>query len=334
MKPIEHVFDKARRLQVPLSVHFDLTYRCHQRCVHCYIPESWRQGGGPAPELNTQEVQEVLEQLAAAGAFFLTFSGGEIFLRPDLLTILEHARKFDFSMTLMTSGTWGLEAEQVQLLADMRLEALFFSLYSLEPAIHDRVTGLAGSWDKLKQTVGHCRRRGLKVGFNVMGLSLNQHSIMAIADFVRVEDLFMRYDHLITPCWNGQPYPQGLTLDSQGSRELHKALYSFVGNEPLTVSESMEKACGAGSSGVYLTPAGDVWPCLALPWMCGNVRHEKFSRIWEISPGLLQVRQLLERSIPEEGRPCDFLRHSLTSHHGQFPGKGSRSFKQPALGPA
>ena len=28
---------KALRLGIPLSVQLDLTYRCNERCVHCYL---------------------------------------------------------------------------------------------------------------------------------------------------------------------------------------------------------------------------------------------------------------------------------------------------------
>ena len=43
----------------PLSVHFDLTYRCNERCVHCYLDHD------DHGELTTVEVKSVLDQLAA-----------------------------------------------------------------------------------------------------------------------------------------------------------------------------------------------------------------------------------------------------------------------------
>ena len=64
----------------PLSVHFDLTYRCNERCVHCYLDHD------DHGELTTAECLKVLDDLARSGALFLTFSGGEIFLRPLLKT--------------------------------------------------------------------------------------------------------------------------------------------------------------------------------------------------------------------------------------------------------
>src|SRR5205814_9191155 len=82
---------RALALGVPLSAHVDLTYRCNERCVHCYLPHDDR------GEMTTAEVKDLLDQMAAAGGFFLTISGGEPFLRDDLFELLAHARSLTFN---------------------------------------------------------------------------------------------------------------------------------------------------------------------------------------------------------------------------------------------
>ena len=62
---------KALRLGIPLSVQLDLTYRCNERCVHCYLDHD------DHGEMTTPEIRSLLDQLAEAGVFFLTMSGGE-----------------------------------------------------------------------------------------------------------------------------------------------------------------------------------------------------------------------------------------------------------------
>ena len=68
---LDHVMGRATDLALPISVHFDLTYRCNERCVHCYLDHE------DHGELTTSEVKDVLDELAAAGTLFLIFSGGE-----------------------------------------------------------------------------------------------------------------------------------------------------------------------------------------------------------------------------------------------------------------
>src|SRR5260221_12860251 len=76
---------KALKLGVPLSVQIDLTYRCNERCVHCYLDHD------DHGEMSTSETKDLLDELASAGVFFLTLSGGGILLRQDFFVILSHS---------------------------------------------------------------------------------------------------------------------------------------------------------------------------------------------------------------------------------------------------
>src|SRR6202167_2395635 len=89
---------KALKLNIPLSVQLDLTYRCNERCVHCYLDHH------DHGEMATEEIKDLLDQMATAGVFYLTFSGGEIMMRRDFFEILQHARLRTFCIKLKTNG--------------------------------------------------------------------------------------------------------------------------------------------------------------------------------------------------------------------------------------
>ena len=90
--------EKALRDGVPLSVHLDITYRCNERCQHCYLEHHGRD------ELSTAEIRKLLEQLADAGVFFLTISGGEPLVRSDCFEIITYARSLGFNVKLKTNA--------------------------------------------------------------------------------------------------------------------------------------------------------------------------------------------------------------------------------------
>jgi len=79
---MQEMSQRALDLGVPMSVHFDLTYRCNERCVHCYLDHD------DHGEMTTAEIKRVLDELADAGTFFLTFSGGEVLMRRDFFELL------------------------------------------------------------------------------------------------------------------------------------------------------------------------------------------------------------------------------------------------------
>jgi len=312
MSVLDRAYQKAREQLIPLAVHFDLTYRCHQRCVHCYIPESWRRGEGPGPELTTVQVKNILDQLAAAGAFFLTFSGGEMFLRPDILPILEHARNLNFSISLLSSGTVGLDEEQVEALADIGLAHLLFSMYSVDPAVHDRITGVPGSCAKLIRTIKACRARDLQVVLNCFIFRHNHNGIMTLKEFANQHELHLRLSYDFSPSWDGKPAPADLLMGEEEIRRLIESQVLREKKEPLenitTFSQVEDQGCAAGSGLCYISPQGEVWPCVEVRLRAGYLSQQQdFSRIWEGADALKWVRQI-KTGPAADTRLCDYYR--------------------------
>jgi len=315
MSVLDRAYQKAREHMIPLGVHFDLTYRCHQRCVHCYIPESWRRGDGPAPELTTVQIKKILDQLAQAGTFFLIFSGGEIFLRPDVMEIIHYARSLNFSLSLYASGTLGLGEEEMRGLAALGIEGLYISVYHLDPAIHDQVTGIPGSGKRVWQTLERCWSHGIRTPFNCMALSLNHQGIPEIQKFTEPRNIALRVDANLSSRWDGAPHPPGLEL----SREAKNKLWADLGlpgrsedwREPLTVPELNEdEGCDVGFVRCYIRPFGEVWPCMEINWGCGVLGNGMdFEQLWRHSETLGRIRSMQRKEILDKAL-CVYLREA------------------------
>ena len=302
MKPIDRAYQKARLLKIPFNVQFDLTYRCHLNCVHCYLPEEWRRGEGPGPELDTGQVKSVLDQLAAAGTFQLTFSGGEVFLRPDLIDLVEYARRLNFSVALKTSATLGPNDEQIEALAEVGLDSLQISFYSVDPGLHDRVTGLPGSWARLWRTAEKCRARGLRVALISTIFSFTFDQINPIIDFTLKENIFMKMSGILDVRWDGKPHHLGLAIGPGRSREIKR----LMGDEVQQVQE-----CESGQTICYLTPQGDLWPCMGIPCNCGKVTGgDNFTQVWHDSQKLNAIRAM-QAGLPEAEAPCVYFLRTM-----------------------
>src|ERR1700726_820856 len=117
---------KALKLNIPLSVHLDLTYRCNERCIHCYLDHD------DHGEMTTSEIKDLLNQMADAGVFYLTISGGEILMRRDFFDILEYARALTFCIKLKSNGVLIREKEADRILS-LGVESVQVSVYSYRP---------------------------------------------------------------------------------------------------------------------------------------------------------------------------------------------------------
>src|SRR5205814_6939883 len=56
--------------------------------------------------------------------------------------------------------------------------------------------------------------------------------------------------------------------------------------------------CGAGHTSCYVSPYGDLYPCVQFPLPSGNVRQQKFLDIWRDSSQLNDVRSIRARDLP------------------------------------
>jgi radical SAM protein with 4Fe4S-binding SPASM domain len=67
---------------------------------------------------------------------------------------------------------------------------------------------------------------------------------------------------------------------------------------PVTEGELSGLPCSAGHTSCYISPYGDVFPCVQFPLPSGNVRRLKFLEIWKNSPQLAEVRSIRARDLP------------------------------------
>jgi AdoMet-dependent heme synthase len=73
----------------------------------------------------------------------------------------------------------------------------------------------------------------------------------------------------------------------------------FCATPPAPGDDIMEGLpCSAGHTAAYITPYGDVFPCVQFPLPSGNVRRRRFIDIWRDSPELNEVRSIRAKDLP------------------------------------
>ena len=90
-----------------------------------------------------------------------------------------------------------------------------------------------------------------------------------------------------------------LGVDSSALREVFRDS-SLVGDVdefcaiPAKVDQSELEAipCSAGHTACYVSPYGDVFPCVQFPVPTGNVRNQRFVDIWRHSERMNEVRSI------------------------------------------
>jgi len=289
---------KALKLGLPISVHFDLTYRCNERCVHCYLDHD------DHGEMTTAEITDVLSQLAHAGVFFLSLSGGEVFLRRDFFQIVEHARKLLFNVKVKTNATMIHEKEAARL-RELGIEQIQISVYSHRPEVHDAITKLPGSLHRTIRAIRFLKSQGLKVSISNVLMGGNFSDQQGVIDLAKELGVVYNLDPTITPKMDGDTSILGLRIAGSElkqifhNQELVGDVEEFCAPPPPPGEDIMNGfPCSAGHTACYISPYGDVFPCVQFPLPSGNVRRQKFLDIWRDSPQLSEVRSIRARDLP------------------------------------
>ena len=278
----EQLREQAVQKQIPLVVHFDLTYRCPLRCIHCYLT-----GGKKEAEYTFEEIANILEQLSEAGTLYLTLSGGEIFLRKDLPKIMQEARRLHFAVRLLTSGTL-IDDKMVDEIAKWHPELIAFSIYDLDPSIHDGITRKQGSLAKTLNVIYALRERNVPIKISSVLMQSNIGGYRRLYSFAKEIGAQFQVDYRITPKITGSQIPLQYHITEQQVKQvlndpIFSREYETTDSDPVQGYSGVfnEIPCGAGHMSCYISPYGMITPCVQVPIECGSLREKKILRNME-----------------------------------------------------
>jgi len=298
MSLIQELGQRALDRGVPLSVQFDVTYRCNERCIHCYLDHD------DHGEMTTAEIRSLLDQLAEAGVFFLTLSGGEVFMRMDFFDIVEYARSLMFCVKIKTNA-FMIRKKEAQRLRDLAVQDVQVSIYSHRPEVHDAITLLPGSLKRSIAGIRLLRSHGVKVVVANVLMMQNLTDHTGVKELAKELGAGYTIDPTITPMMDGDRSVLRLGLgvpqlqDIFRSSDLVGDVDEFCAPPPAVNDDVLrELPCSAGHTACYISPYGDLFPCVQFPLPSGNVRRQKFIDIWRNSDQLNEVRSITLRDLP------------------------------------
>lgn len=285
---------------------FEATTRCRHRCLHCY--NVWKRPCGmPDRELPTPETLALLDRmLAESGASLVTLSGGEPLLRPDLFEIVEHLGRRGAQVNLITCGD-GLDDAAIARLAG-RVALFELPLLAPEAALHDRLSGAWGAFDRATLAIAALKEAGQRVVAVFVATRLNLDRFQETAELAvalgadgmlfnrfnpggaaRIEELQASPEELFPALDQAQEIRRNYGIPVQCSIPMPPCLFDRGRWPDLGFG-----FCPAGTAKAYFTlgPTGDMRPCNHSPTVLGNLGETSFE---EMATGAALARFSLAR---------------------------------------
>jgi radical SAM protein with 4Fe4S-binding SPASM domain len=286
------------------ALQIELTSRCNERCVHCYIPHE-----NKISDIEPALFYDVLDQCRDMGLLNLTLSGGEPMLHKNFTGFLRRAKDYDFAINILSNLTL-LNDEIIAEMKANRLSSVQVSLYSMKPEIHDSITKLPGSFEKTKNAILRLIENDIPLQISCPTMKRNkncyvdvlnwahEHKARAITDYI----MMARYDHSTGNLDNR------LSLDEAGAvindiisndEEYQKEMLNADIDKSDKRDISNDIVCGVCVSSICMVADGSVYPCPGWQdYVCGNLREESLRSIWEHSPKVQYLRRLRKKDFP------------------------------------
>jgi len=302
---------------------WESTARCNLHCAHCRRLDA--DDASSADELTTDEARRVIDSAAGLGRPVIVFSGGEPLLRDDWEALAAHARRRGLPAALATNGTL-VDPPLARRIADAGFRRVSVSLDGADAATHDALRGAPGAFDAAAGGARALRAAGAALQINATLTPQNLPQLNALTDlaeglgaealhlFVLVPvgcGLQLGDDRRLSPAQVEEALEWVCRMQARGRIELKATCaphYYRVARQWLARREGAPagghppgqadhvraavrgRGCLAGVGVLFVSSAGEVFPCGYLPVSCGSVRRADLGEIWRSSGVLRRLR--------------------------------------------
>ncbi|MCL4389611.1 MAG: radical SAM protein [Candidatus Marsarchaeota archaeon] len=316
------------RLDRPFKLNFSVTYNCQSRCLTCSIWEI-----RPKGELTIDEIKE----FARKNNYFkwITITGGEPFLRSDIVEIARAFKENCNGLYLMTMPTNSLcnpstvEARLRQILAlGIPRVAITLSLDGYRE-LHDKIRGVPGNFDKVMENCKMIKRlqkeySNLSFVFGYTMSKFNQgqfektfQAVKAIFPDVTYNDFHINLAQVSENYYQNGALdirPDGAAAAAELSGILEKRKPSL---DPMMVIESafLKKLivfartgrspmkCRSLEASAFMDGWGNIYPSIMWNKKVGNIRESDYDLISILNS---QAANEVRKDIQEDREPAEW----------------------------
>ncbi|ATZ61258.2 MAG: putative mycofactocin radical SAM maturase MftC [Firmicutes bacterium] len=277
------VFSQIKRafgLHSPDNLTIMVTGECQCNCEHC-LAHKMDEG----VELSKNEIFDVIDQALELGVSQITFEGGEPTLRKDLTDLIEYIDKSKATSMIVTNGQH-LSKDYVKKLKEHGADYINVSIDSPYREKHDEFRGVEGLFDCATEGIKNSVDVGILTGVLYIANPENcdRKSLERMADYCEELGVF---ELMIDKIVSGGKWAGKDVLGEEQEEEIirfQKEVAEKKGKNFITNLFQLRRpgffGCFAGRKWCYISPSGEVMPCMHTPISFGNVRKEKLSKIW------------------------------------------------------
>jgi MoaA/NifB/PqqE/SkfB family radical SAM enzyme len=268
----------------PLFIAWQLNSACNLGCLHCC-----EEAGESMPdEMSKEQALDFCGQIAELDIPYMAISGGEPLLCPHIFDVCESIRNSNISLKIETNGEF-IDEQTARKLAELKLRSVQISLDGATPETHEKLR-LRGDWEKAIAACKYLVEYGVNTEIVFVPTKFNIHEIGDAIDMaysmgaygfytgktMRIGRAAKNWDIL---CPSDEEYEKFFDVlqEKTAAYEGKMKVYYY----PYDVLEELKYRLECPSASLLVVPNGKVKLIGPLPFICGDLKKQSLSRIWE-----------------------------------------------------
>ena len=306
------------------TLYFYLAEGCNLLCRHCWLAPVQRTPEEPGPVLDPELFYSIIEQGKKLGLKGVKFTGGEPLLHPHFAEFVDYVKEQELGLTVETNGTL-VTLELAGKIASASGVFVSVSLDGVDAETHERVRGVAGSFQGALQGIGNLVAAGIRPQLIMSVMRHNREQmepLVRLAEELGVESVKF---NVVQPIARGEKlHESGETLSirelvetgqwverelvpSSKIRVMYHHPHAFVPLHRLHDEERRWGRCGImgilgvlGDGSFALCGIGQTVPELVF----GHASRDRLEEIWKNTPVLEEIRAGLPERFEGICRDC------------------------------
>lgn len=245
-------------------VLWEITNTCNYHCSYCMFSCEAQKYEN---ELTTEEVKKNIKDLKENNFTYIKFTGGEPFVRKDMIEILEYASKLGFDMDISTNASL-LTKEIATKLKQMNFPMVHVSLDGYDRDSHEYVRG-KNTFEPTIRGIKLLTEAGIYTRLGTVIYSQNEdylEKIVALASDLKVNEIIFSFMEPMGRLKEDDELLSKRSLES-AKKEIEKLAIKYESNIKVKYSLSenkkckSEEICPAVNKFIYINNLGEISPC-------------------------------------------------------------------------
>ena len=297
------------------DVSLEILQKCLNNCLHC----SSNSCHNSKAILRLDTIKQIIDDIIYLGAKRLCLSGGEPFLHPDIIEIVEYATQKGLILEVYSSGIVGeynleksISKEMLWECKKRGLNRIMFNVQAADSVVYDAIMNTKGKYDLLIRSMTNAKECQIDTEIHFVPMKQNYNQIANVVKLAEQLNVCCVSFLRLVPHGRAEDNKEKIMLSDDELRSIQKELYSIkeTGKKvriglPLSHAD-VETKCHAVREKLYIKFDGSVYGCEAFKYIKfftedmkevipDNVLHNRIREIYNNSLFLNKSVELVDR---------------------------------------